>query len=216
MIPSLPARARFEECARYIHHVRRTSSLVIQRRTTACAKAAHRPSRRIFEACDLRTAVRYPEATSPTAHVSRVRGAMRVPTRNGMIVPSPASWKIYFHPYLSAKTFGCHGGAHHLSYLPSGRFLHVRPQVLRPVQPCVRRHAAHPCPLWTTAAQRLFSDGSGCAPISDFLDRTSAGSQRSLVLFHSHVLGIFGGRPQRSGCRPPRKLLSRAFSGTGC
>src|ERR1700758_243813 len=79
------------------------SSFVDDRGTASRAKTPYCPACLVLKASYFSLAFGHAKAAAPTPNVSCVGGAMRTPSRIGMIVPSPSRRKIYLESHGAAK-----------------------------------------------------------------------------------------------------------------
>src|SRR5579872_2824775 len=94
MVERLAPGAAGEERARDVHHVRRTRTLVEQRRAAMRAKAAYGFCSLVLETRDVRLALDDTKTLAPASDIGRVRRAVRAPARRRMIVPGPAGRRV--------------------------------------------------------------------------------------------------------------------------
>jgi len=105
----LSACAGFEQGARHIYHMRGSGSFTANRRAAARAKAARRARGGVFKLRDIRLPSCNAEAAPPAAYVRGVGGAVGMPARWGMVVPSPSGRKIDLNVHIATKALTLHG-----------------------------------------------------------------------------------------------------------
>jgi hypothetical protein len=114
VIARLPAGAGFEQGARHIYHMRRSGTFIANRRAAARAKVARGARGSVLKLRDVRLSLCNAEAATPATDVRGIRGAVGLPRRRRMVVPSPAGRKIDLNADIATQALTPHGGRNRL------------------------------------------------------------------------------------------------------
>ena len=108
MIKRLTPGPGWEQCSGNIHHVRRNSAFVCQRRATTSAKASRGARSVVVIPIDTIFAIEKAKPLAPAADIGRISRTMGKPAGLRMIVPGPARRKVDLKPHRPAEASSHH------------------------------------------------------------------------------------------------------------